>query len=302
METAKSVIKWLYSHTDFYMDGRVCNYEGPSEYLPNRFQLFENIDEDVRIENTNGIYESIHKHENLEMIYLIDGSIDKIYINGNYYSMHPGDIAIADSGVYHGIIERNRATMITCIYDTDFIKSMGINIENYSFTPIVNEKSADFIPKKMYYEMKHTPLYYYRNIQHLAKELIIKLVRDFSVLRPEHTAAPKNSGAELAKETVKYLQTEYAKNVTLKKIANHMGYSEAYISRVFKQITGRTLWFYLNYIRCEHAKWLLKTTHFPVETVAEKCGFSSEGYMTKVLKSYTDFTPSEIREAANADR
>lgn len=302
MNTAKPLISWLYSHTDFYMNGKIQNFSGPSEYLPNRFQLFENVPPEQAKKNENGIYNSIHKHENTEMILLISGKIDKIYIDGKIYSMSAGEVAIADSGVYHGIIERKSVTMITCIFDTDFINSMGINIENYKFSPIVKSNELDFIPEKMYKEMKYTPLYYYINMQNLAKELIIKVIRNFSQLQTEKTNCPEKTKVNIAKNTTKYIQAEYAGDINLEKLSVYLRYNSAYISRCFKEITGMTIWYYLNYVRCEHVKWLLKTTNFTMKVIAKKCGFSSEGYMTKVFKTYENISPSKLREAANAGR
>lgn len=103
---------------------------------------------------------------------------------------------------------------------------------------------------------------------------------------------PDSSFSEPVGEAVNYLQKHYAGTVSLSSCAASIGVNSSYLSRIFHEETGSTLTEYLNRIRVEKARELLKENH-PLKEVVSLCGFKSYSYFLKIFKEYTGTTPKE---------
>lgn len=114
-----------------------------------------------------------------------------------------------------------------------------------------------------------------------------------NVLREIRERCRQEEGfTEPVEEAVKYLQKNYKKTVSLSSCAASIGVNSSYLSRIFHEETGSTLTEYLNRIRVEKAKELLKERR-PLKEVVSLCGFRSYSYFLKIFKEYTQQTPKE---------
>lgn len=94
---------------------------------------------------------------------------------------------------------------------------------------------------------------------------------------------------------MKYINTCYSENITLKDVAKVVNLNPNYISQVFKRTTGTTFSHYLTNLRITHAKKLLTTTNISINDVSIQSGFNDYFYFLKTFKKYTGKTPSEFR-------
>ena len=74
------------------------------------------------------------------------------------------------------------------------------------------------------------------------------------------------------------------------------GMNPAYFGRIFRQTEGCSVSDYLNQVRLEQAKLLLRTTDAPVAEVAVQVGFSSSNYFYSIFKKNTGITPAVYRQ------
>lgn len=95
-----------------------------------------------------------------------------------------------------------------------------------------------------------------------------------------------------------YVQQNYANDISLTEMANHLHMNYSYLSSYFKQRTGENLTTYINRIRVEQAKKLLLDLNLSVSEVSAMTGFSEHNYFSKVFKKLTGFTPLEFRNQA----
>jgi two-component system response regulator YesN len=75
--------------------------------------------------------------------------------------------------------------------------------------------------------------------------------------------------------------------------------SENYFSNVFTKETGKTFSQFLQEIRVEQAKRLLKEEEHYWTLIGEKVGFENPKYFTKVFKKYTGVTPKQYAKTRN---
>jgi YesN/AraC family two-component response regulator len=122
-------------------------------------------------------------------------------------------------------------------------------------------------------------------------EIIASLHRS---LFGDDTLPPQTSA--LAKQAVAYMHQNYARPLARWKIAEGIGVSEDYLSRVFNRELGISPWDYLNRYRISQAKALLRLTHDSIGRVGRRVGFSDPAYFSRVFRRITGMSPRTYRE------
>jgi two-component system response regulator YesN len=94
-----------------------------------------------------------------------------------------------------------------------------------------------------------------------------------------------------------YINDNYSNPaLSLEFISNHFGVSSRYVSKFFKNKTGKSLSNYLTQFRIEKAKTLLTTTKLPITAIYSQCGFISEKTFFRCFAKYETLTPGKYRE------
>ena len=84
--------------------------------------------------------------------------------------------------------------------------------------------------------------------------------------------------------------------ITLKELAEKVGLSAPYLSKLFHKEVGVTVSQYISQKRIEAAENLLKYSDYSCVEISNYLCFNSESYFIQVFKSYTKLTPKEYRE------
>jgi len=100
----------------------------------------------------------------------------------------------------------------------------------------------------------------------------------------------------LIRKSVHYINQRYNTNLTLENVAAFIGLNPTYFSILFKKEIGLNFSHYINKLRIEQARHLLKTSSMPLVAIAEETGFESQSYFSKVFKKMTGSTPKQFRE------
>ncbi len=93
------------------------------------------------------------------------------------------------------------------------------------------------------------------------------------------------------KVMLKFIQTNYAKTVTLADIAKAGGVGKTHCNTLFKKYTGSTPMDCLNHCRAERVAYFVTNTGLSMSEIAEKTGYSSACYMTEVFKKIYGVAP-----------
>ncbi len=99
----------------------------------------------------------------------------------------------------------------------------------------------------------------------------------------------------LAADITAYLHENLAAPVRLEDISRQFSYSLSSIKRIFKAETGYSIIDYLNNIRIEKAKELLRIPNSSVEQIAEALGYANIYYFSNVFKMKVGKSPTKYR-------
>ena len=110
--------------------------------------------------------------------------------------------------------------------------------------------------------------------------------------------AQKGSSDSDMRETInRYMEQNYTNpNLSLDVMADELGISYYYLSRLFGEYMGMSFLSCLTSMRLEYACELLDTTSLKVEEISERCGFLNCNSFIRVFKKYYDVTPGKWRK------
>lgn len=98
-------------------------------------------------------------------------------------------------------------------------------------------------------------------------------------------------------EAMALMQSDFAFLDGPGEVAGRLGLSQEYLNRTFRKFAGVTPGKYLNRLRVEHAKLLLRQEGRSIAFVSDACGFSSGNYFARVFRQFTGMCPGEYVRA-----
>lgn len=102
-------------------------------------------------------------------------------------------------------------------------------------------------------------------------------------------------------DAIVFIEDNYAKNPSLEQVAQEVGFSTAYFSRLFSAQLGKTYTEYLDNVKIQHVLILLTQTKKSIMEIAEETGYCHGNYLNSQFKKKTGMTPGQYRKQ-NRDR
>lgn len=173
----------------------------------------------------------------------------------------------------------------------------GVGMNQKSLTAdIVDISAARNLSIQLAETMKEDTSYismmpcFWRIIQELIKT---KGYVPHSKKRPENQRE-KQHDARIV-EIVRRIERDYMREITVNELAAELSVSRAWLSRCFKDVTGKTIKEYITDLRISHAKDLLTQTPFPIAEIAAACGYNDAMFFSRMFKRVAGCTPSQWR-------
>lgn len=112
----------------------------------------------------------------------------------------------------------------------------------------------------------------------------------------------REKNISIVRNVIKQIEKEYKDStITPTRIAEGMNMSSAYLGRIFRSVTDKSISEYINYIRIDNAKKLLLSTDMKLEDIIRSVGIENTKYFFVLFKKYTNMTPTKYRtENSNA--
>lgn len=99
---------------------------------------------------------------------------------------------------------------------------------------------------------------------------------------------------EIVNKAVRYIRENYRTTVSLQEVADALNINSAYLSRLFKKYTRKTIVTYINDRKMEKAHELIEQGSMPMKEIAAEVGFQNYNYFSQMFKKYYGKSPSEL--------
>lgn len=131
----------------------------------------------------------------------------------------------------------------------------------------------------------------------LCTNLLVHVARR---LHDAPTATPATGAGHgyVVTQVKEFLLRNYARDLRLGEIAWHVKKSEEHLARVFRKVTGQTVFDYLRTVRLESAKTRLVGSDQTLTEIARASGFGSLSLFSRNFSHYAGQSPSAYREAS----
>ncbi len=103
-------------------------------------------------------------------------------------------------------------------------------------------------------------------------------------------------------QVIAYINEFWFMPMSAKTLSEHFNYTEPYFCRRFKQTTGVTLGQYVEALRLEQSRSLLRHTDAPVHQIAMQCGFCDISYFAARFKKRHGISPIQYRKEQHRQR
>ncbi|WP_028611577.1 helix-turn-helix domain-containing protein [Paenibacillus harenae] len=123
----------------------------------------------------------------------------------------------------------------------------------------------------------------------------------FNALQMIHQLGPITEDASTSefavRKAIQYMKSNYKQELTRDRMADHVSLSPGYFSVLFREHTGISPIRYLNKIRIDHAKLLLRNSAHSIKQVAEESGFVDSFYFSRLFQKETGMSPRDYRKS-----
>ena len=239
-----------------------------------------------------------HMHRNIEIIWLKKGhttcTVDLIE-----YELNAGDMLFVFSEQLHSYVDVNE----------------NIDLENFALLfppdiPVYDEIFANMLPTN--------PVIHFGEDENLEKLFLEAFSSTFKVNAPYIEGAKQGYTSLLLSKImphlpmqeknilknnfeyrlIQYCADHFNEPITLATLADEFGYTPTYFSRIFNEKFKIGFTKFINSLRIEEAKIMLKEEKSMTE-IAFSCGFTSIRNFNRAFKEVTSKTPSEYRKKRN---
>lgn len=182
-----------------------------------------------------------------------------------------------------GVLSRNPVTnikyhfVITTAMITRLCKQKGMELEQ-AF------RMSD------YYIQRLDDIHTVQGVRNLHDEMVL----DFTEKMRRICRSDKKS--RYISACMEYIYSHLKERITIEDLAEELGVSASYLSRLFKKETGDSVSAYIRCQKIEMAKNLLQYSDYSIIDIANRLSFSSQSHFIQQFREYVGITPKKYRD------
>ncbi|MCR5310952.1 MAG: response regulator [Lachnospiraceae bacterium] len=175
-----------------------------------------------------------------------------------------------------------KTIILTSYADFDYAKqAIDLNVSAYLMKPVDKDELKAAV-LKISEEIKKE--HRYEQLSEKQKELE----------NPENLFLKEDADNEYVRYVLEATREHFADKISIETLSAELGVSASYLSRKFKESTGKSYLDFLNEYRVRRAAMLLQTGKYKVYEVSDMTGFTDYKHFNTVFKRYTGTAPSEF--------
>ena len=228
-----------------------------------------------------------HFHKNLELIYVVKGSV-KCLLNNTEYTLTEGDYGLCLPYEVHSYIPQDDTLYWVGVFSEDYVRLFANHIRGKQANGFVfkcPESTNSLLQSTLISE--NVPSIY-------VLKACLYAVCDAFLHEVEFSENQGNKKTNISL-IVQYIAENHTKNITLKDISKLLGYDYNYVSRFFHSTFNMSFTNFLNIYRLETAIKLLEETNKKITDIALESGFQSVRSFNNSFRLKFGISPSEYK-------
>lgn len=263
-----------------------------------------------KIDRTHGYtMKTFHIHHKYEIYYESSGS-RRYIIDDTSYVVHTGDVILIGNNQIHKTeaIGDTSSSRIVVNFSEDYLKDIQSLYPDIDFTSFLNQKENHLITglsshdqhmigftMNRFYELHEENTEESLTQCKLLLASFLLYLKSLAKNQKQNEPGVCNVTNPMIRDAQSFISEHYQEPLTLNSIASALFISPYHLSRLFKRSLGVGIVEYLKTVRVKAAQLLLEQTEDNINTVSEKCGFSSSAHFRRVFKEVTGLTPQKYR-------
>ncbi|EUJ44157.1 helix-turn-helix domain-containing protein [Listeria rocourtiae] len=261
--------------------------------------------------NEGGVIVYPHWHKEMELIYVMEGRLN-LGVNDVPIQMEQGEIYVINGGDVHYFLASPNSERIVLQFDLAVFQEFSLTEDegkrlrdlflhvspsSVNWDSDVAQRMAKIL-QVIHLESSQRKLGYRYVVKAKLYEMLSILERYVPrLMRDSREDATSKSQETLEKlqQIFAYVEEHYQETITLQQVADYVGFSSYYFTKLFKRNMGITFMTFVNDYRLSKAKWILLNEETPVTEVAELAGFSSVKTFHHAFKRAMGVSPLKYR-------
>ncbi|MBD2871019.1 helix-turn-helix domain-containing protein [Paenibacillus arenilitoris] len=254
----------------------------------------------------------LHKHDDFtELVIVLNGNATHI-VDSETYFIKKGNVFVINGSTSHAYQNPHEFKICNIMFRPDILRSAGPDLStsngyqalfvleplyrnihsfqsglNLSIPSLEHVSSiiADMINE---YNDKHQG--YQTMLNSRFMELVVYLSRQY-----DNQENGTDSNLMHLANAISYIEDHYLEPLTLEEIAATSNISVRHLNRIFQSYYQTTPISYLQRLRLERARMLLRQSGLPITKISYECGFNDSNYFTRKFSKAYGLSPKAFR-------
>lgn len=244
-----------------------------------------------------------HYHETLEIVVMLNGS-QRYYVGQNEYMLHGGNLFITYPYEEHGNGDQpqNACEFIWFQLDLtereDFLGLSGpLSQQMFRWITQCRKRvmNVDPLDMKLLVKAWEGLSAGEENARLLGYSALLHFVSSYFYLSSDKKDTEHRMVTPDIQKSLQFIQEHLTQSVSIDEIAEESGLSPSRFKAKFREQVGVTPLYYMNSLKIDLAKEMLKNSGQSVIQIAFALDFASSNYFSAVFKKFTGYTPGEFR-------
>ena len=239
----------------------------------------------LRVSGFRGYPPMFHTHG--EMIYVIKGSIN-LCVDGVCHRLEEGELSIVFPYLTHSYEDAPDAEVLIILFDP-----LATAFDNTFLTQKPRQYYAD---GRDYSQMLNRAVELVNDGKlKTAMGYINAVIGEF--LEVNMLEAVDNTSEDAVTKILTYCAEHFTENITIKTVSEELYLSTSYVSKIFSQKLKYGFREYINALRINMAKSLLKNPEKRITDIMLACGFANQSSFNRVFREICAMTPNDYRKS-----
>lgn len=228
-----------------------------------------------------------HFHSSIELVYVSEGMMSAV-LDGQRVDVPKGGLLITSGYTVHRYFTETTSDVIVFIIPISFVPILEKALANKRFAaPVYDDAGGELaalIPMiQSRWDMLGTE----------SRRGFSQLLLGILIERVGLAAMPIKAPAGLMRNMLSFLQENSASDLSMEKLARHLGYSRSRLSHLFRDNFGCSYSDYVNSLRCRKAARLLAQSDLTQLEIALSTGFECIRTFYRAFQKCYGMTPKQ---------